>query len=363
MTTLTTQTLVTGFPERQLAKHLVKELLNSQQQTVHCIVTSSQMSNAEDFIQQLPHAAQQRIQLWTGDPRGIDMGLSGKESNQISDIIEVVHHCCTITDPAGTPEEAKGNVCSTAEVFELIDVCQHFKRLICWSSTTVSGKREGFVKEGDLTDRHGFRNVIEQSLFQVEQMVREAGATYPTVILRPALLIGYSPDKLTKEPQGPYLLLRFLLSTPEDFQIPAPSRGSVRISMVPVDYAAQAGLHIASDRRSDGHTFHIVNPKPVTVQYAFELFTQAAGRPAPKEYSPLNLATALMRAPGMQRLTHTTRAFLEQMRTDVIYDDTHTRELLLSSAITCPPLEHYIDLMVQQARQVMSEDSQAPRPT
>jgi hypothetical protein len=81
------------------------------------------------------------------------------------------------------------------------------------------------------------------------------------------------------------------------------------------------------------------------------LFAEATGRPAPREHDPLNLATALMRAPGMQRYTSTTRAFLDQLKTDVIYDDRNTREVLAGTGISCPDLGSYVDVMVARAQQ------------
>jgi hypothetical protein len=64
----------------------------------------------------------------------------------------------------------------------------------------------------------------------------------------------------------------------------------------------------------------------------------------------MNLATALMRAPGLQRFRSTTRAFLDQLKTDVIYDDRNTRELLAGTGILCPDLESYVDTMVARAQ-------------
>jgi hypothetical protein len=58
-----------------------------------------------------------------------------------------------------------------------------------------------------------------------------------------------------------------------------------------------------------------------------------------------------MRAPGLQRFRNTTRAFLEHLKTDVIYDDRNTRELLAGSAISCPALESYVETMVARAQQ------------
>lgn len=342
--------LVTGFPGRQLAVHLVRELCRDTRLSIYCLVTESQHERALDLIAQLPTSAQSRVSLLLGDPRSLDLGLSGEEFMTLTGRLEVIHHCACISDPAGTKEEGEGNVKATIEILELAESSPLLKRLVCWSSAIVSGSREGFVMEDDLSGDAGFRNPIEESLYKVESMVREAAEELPVVIVRPALLVGDSVTGEVEDLNGLYLLIRFLLSAPDDFRIPAPSRTGVRISAIPVDYAVKAGLQIAGDDRSLGRTFHIVDPKPVTVQYALQLFAEATGKPPPKEHDPLNLATALMRAPGLQRFTHTTRAFLDHLKTDVIYDDRNARELLRGSRITCPPLESYVDLMVEQAK-------------
>jgi thioester reductase-like protein len=269
----------------------------------------------------------------------------------LTERVEIIHHCASITDPAGTKEEAAWNVRAAAEISEFAVASPRLKRLVVWSSATVSGHREGFVKETELDDELGFRNPVEESLYRVEQMLRESADELPIVVLRPALMVGDSVTGEIEDLNGLYLLIRFLLSAPEDYRLPTPSRTGVRISAVPVDYAVKAGIRIAEDERSVGRTFHIVDPKPVTVQHALQLFAEATGRPAPREHDPLNLPTALMRAPGLQRFRNTTRAFLDHLKTDVVYDDRNTRELLAGTGIQCPDLESYVDVMVARARQ------------
>lgn len=343
--------LVTGFPGRQPAVHLVRELAMRGGRSVSCIVPESREERALEILSGLPPDVRERVTIWLGDPRSIDFGLSGEELAQLTERVEVIHHCASITDPAATSEEADGNVKAAAELLELAEALPALRRIVFWSSASVSGNREGFVTEDDLTDTAGFRNPVEQSLFECERMLREAAEDLPIVILRPALIVGDSKTGETDDITGLYLLIRFLLSAPEDYRIPAPSRAGVRISAVPVDYVVEAALAIADDPRSLGQTFHIVDPKPVTVHAALRLFSEATGRPAPREHDPLNLATALMRAPGMQRFTHTTRAFLDHLKTDVIYDDRNAREILADNGLTCPELASYVDVMVDRARE------------
>lgn len=351
MGTLVRSVLVTGFPGRQAATHLVRELATHDERSVCCLVNESQQERALELLDALPEAARDRVSLWVGDPRSMDLGLSGEEFAVLAERVEVIHHCASITDPAGTREEAAGNVRAMAEVLEFAEAAPRLQRLVCWSSAMVSGNREGFVKETDLGDEAGFRNPIEESLYRMERILGESVDELPIVVLRPALMVGDSATGEAEDLNGLYLLIRFLLSAPEDYRMPTPSRTGVRISAVPVDYAVRAALHIAADAGSIGRTFHIVDPKPVTVRHALQLFAEATGRPAPREHDPLNLATALMRAPGLQRFRNTTRAFLDHLKTDVIYDDRNTRELLADSGISCPALESYVDAMVARARQ------------
>jgi thioester reductase-like protein len=317
---------------------------------VCCIVNDSQHEHAREVVGALPDTSRRRVSLMIGDPRSLDLGLSGEELVALTDHLQVIHHCSCITDPAGTKDEAEGNLKATVEVLEFAESVPKLERLVCWSSAIVSGNREGFVMEEELSDEAGFRNPIEESLYKVELMMREAADELPIVVLRPALLVGDSVTGEVEDLNGIYLLIRFLLSSPDDYRLPNPGRAGVRISAVPVDYAARAGARIAEHERAIGRTFHIVDPKPVTVQHALHLFAEATGRPGPKPHDPLNLATALLRAPGLQRFTHTTRAFLDHLKTDVIYDDRNTRELLRGTRINCPPLESYVDLMVEQAK-------------
>ena len=350
MGTLARSVLVTGFPGRQPAVHLVRELALVGERSVCCLVTEGREARAQELLLALPQDARERVSLWIGDPRSIDLGLSGEELAQLTERVEVIHHCATITDPAATKEEAAGNVKSAAEILEFAESAPRLKRLAFWSSATVSGNREGFVRETELTDEVGFRNHVEESLYRAERLLRESMDELPIVVLRPALMVGDSMTGEIEDLSGLYLLIRFLLSAPEDYRIPTPSRTGVRISAVPVDYAVKAAIKITEDERSIGRTFHIVDPKPLTVHAALRLFAEATGRPAPREHDPLNLATALMRAPGMQRFTNTTRAFLDHLKTDVIYDDRNTRELLAGTGISCPDLGSYVDVMVVRAR-------------
>ena len=73
MGTLARSVLVTGFPGRQPAVHLVRELALHGERPVCCVVTEGREERAREVIDELPGKARERVTLWTGDPRSIDL--------------------------------------------------------------------------------------------------------------------------------------------------------------------------------------------------------------------------------------------------------------------------------------------------
>lgn len=354
--------LVTGFPDRLLAVRVVQELLSLDHVLrVRCIVRESQIEAANLVLSAWPTQQRERVRLLVGDSAGLDLGLSGAEFKELAKETKLIHHCASNTDPASSSREAAETVNATNEVLELAELCDQLERLVHWSSTIVSGAREGLVMEGDLENAHGFRTSAEKALYRAEAMIREIGTRLPITVLRPASLVGDSVTGETDLLHGPYVLIRVLLNSPEDLRMPAPVRQNVRVNFIPIDYAVKAGIHIAQDSRSLGRTFHVVDPKPLTVHRAFELFAEAAGKPIPKGFMPTTLATRLMRTPGLDRWVHTPRAFLENVRTDVIYDDRNARELLEGSGIRCPALEDYVDTMVDYVQRTRTNRNAPPK--
>ncbi len=339
--------LVTGFPDRYLATRVMRRLLEVNRSIrIRCIVRESRLEDANRLLASLSFQQRERLRLLVGDPAALDLGLSGGEFAQLAKEVELIHHCASVVDPAASRERASETITMAREVLELADAASGLHRLVHWSSAIVSGSREGLVTEDDLSDAAGFRNPVEEALYRAETMMRESMGRTAITVLRPATLVGDSVTGETDLLHGPYLLIRVLLSSPQDLRMPAPMRRDVRLSFVPIDYAVSAGVHISQDPRSVGHTYHIVDPKPVTLRRAFELFAESAGRPAPKGYVPAGLASLMLRAPGIDRWVHTSKTFLDNVRTAVIYDDRGARHLLDGSTIRCPALEDYVDAMV-----------------
>lgn len=351
-------TLVTGFPTSFLASRMVRKILESDRhELVRCVVQEKFLERARTVLETLPARDRERVTILEGDVAAMDLGLSGAEFVALAGEVDVIHHCAAATYLGVAREVAERvNVEGVREVLELAREAKHLLRLVHWSTALVSGGRRGYVLEDELSAAEGFRNVVEETRAKGEQLVRAAMRKgLPTTILRPAILVGDSVTGEIDRFEGPYLLVLLMLNSPVDLRVPLPGRGDVPLNLVPIDYVVDAGWTIASDRRSLGRTFHLVDPTPQSARRVFELIAQAAGRPVPRGFLPTNLASALLRAPGLERFSQVPRAFLEQLATEVVYDDRGAREILEPQRIKCPSFDGYVDVMVQYVRQQQSQ--------
>lgn len=345
--------LLTGFPTSFLAERVLAKIVTEDPRVrVRCLVPEKFLGRANERLGALRPAERQRVDLIEGDTASMDLGLSGREFNALAADVDIVHHCAAVTYLGVDRQVAEDvNVGGAREIVELAEAADHLERLIHWSSALVSGARRGYVLEEELQAPGGFRNIVEETRFRAERIIRQAMSQVPTTILRPSIIVGDSATGEIDRFEGPYLLVMLMLSAPIDLRMPMPGRGDIPLNMVPIDYVVDAACSLVQDERSIGRTFHIVDPDPLTARRVFELIAKAAGRPVPRGFLPTNLATTLLRTPGLERFAHVPRTFLEQLGTEVVYDDRNTREILAGRGIECPPFESYVDVLVHYVRE------------
>ncbi len=349
-------TLVTGFPTSFLAVRVVRKILAEEPDTeIRCVVQAKFRERAKALIGALRPADAERVRLEDGDVTSMDLGLSGPEIVELAKRVRVIHHCAAATYLGVSREVAERlNVEGVREVLELARDATGLERLVHWSSALVSGGRTGWVREDELKAPAGFRNVVEETRFRGEALVRQAMDRVPVTILRPSIGVGDSKTGEIDRFEGPYLLVLFMLSSPVDLRVPLPGRGDAMVNLVPIDYVVDAGYLISTDTRAIGRTFHLVDPEPVTAREVFERIAEAAGRPMPRGFLPTTLATALLRAPGLERFVQAPRTFLEQLATDVSYDARNTR-LVVGDRLRCPPFSSYVETMVRHVRSELAQ--------
>jgi thioester reductase-like protein len=177
----------------------------------------------------------------------------------------------------------------------------------------------------------------------------------PIAIVRPTQIVGDSRTGEVDRFDGPYLLMLLILSAPQDFPVLLPARGDAPMNLVPIDYVVQAAYRIGLSAQAIGKTFHLADPRPLTVRQVFQLVAQSGGRRLPGGFIPSRLTKALLSAPGLNLVSKSPRAFVDTITTPVRYDTRNTDDVLAGSEVVCPPFESYVDALVSFVRQRVQE--------
>lgn len=339
-------TLVTGFPTSFLATRVVERLLRDARE-VCCVVQSKSLEHAASRKRALGDP--KRLHFVEGDSAALDLGLSGAEFNAVARDVREIHHCAAISylgAPRGLAEAT--NIGSAREIVELAEAARSLRRLVFWSTALVSGARSGTVLEDELCDGP-FLNPIDETRMRAERIVREVADHVPTTILRPAIMVGDSKTGEVDRLEGPYLLVLLMLNAPQEIALPIPGRGDVPLNIVPIDYVVDAGFAILADPSSVGRGYHITDPKPLTAREVFERIAREVGRATPRGFVPTQVATRMLRAPGLGRF-NVPRTFLEQLATNVTWSDRAARPILSAAGLKCPSFEDYVGPMVDFVR-------------
>jgi nucleoside-diphosphate-sugar epimerase len=345
--------LLTGYPSL-VARAVCAEILERDPKArVTAVVRSKFLGDARASREEMPAERRKRLRFVEGDAAAIDLGLSGAEFKALTREVTRIHHCAQVTYLGVDRATAEHlNVDGTVEIVELARHCDKLECLVFHSTAHVSGDRRGVVREDELKAGQSFRTVVEETKARAEQVVRGAMDKVPIVVLRPSTIVGDSRTGEVDRFDGPYLVMLLVVTSPPDLALPLPGRGDEPLNLVPIDWVARASVAIGRDPGARGKTFHLVDPHPLTARRVFELVARAGGRRGPRGSIPTNLAKALLRAPGLDRIAQSPRAFLETLTTPVVYDAHNTAEILDTLGVPpCPPLESYVDKLVEYVQE------------
>ncbi len=341
--------LLTGYPSL-VARAVCTELLASDPKAhVVALVRAKFLADARTSRDELPAERRKRLRFLEGDAAAIDLGLSGVEWKGLAREITRIHHCAQVTYLGVDRKTAEHlNVDGTLEVLELARACEKLECVVLHSTAHVSGNRRGTVLEDELKAGQSFRTVVEETKARAERLARAAMDTLPIVVVRPSTIVGDSSTGEVDRLDGPYLLVLLVVTSPPELALPLPGRGDEPLNLVPIDWVARASVALGREPAARGKTFHLVDPDPLSARRVFELVARAGGRRGPRGSIPANLAKALLRAPGLDRIAKSPRALLETLTTPVTYDARNTAELLPGLGVPpCPPFESYVDKLVE----------------
>lgn len=333
--------LVTGYPNF-VVRRLVDKLVESGR-LVYLLCKDNYEKDARKHCKRHGNL----LRLVTGDVVCMDLGLSGAEVKEIRREVSTVFHLAGIYYLGSDESRMMSvNVEGTRNTLSFALEMPSLERFVHYSTAYVSGSREGVILEEELIEPARFRNPFERTKFVAERIVREAMDELPITVIRPSLLVGDSNTGQIDNMDGPHFFMHVLVNLPLDIHLPFVGKGDFPLNMVPVDFVVAAMEYIAGHPGAVGLTFHLVDVNPLSSRKVFELLCRIADKKPPRRRIPSNLATALMKMPGLEKHWRSPRLFVECLNQLTLYNAMNSTEILRGTEIACPPFPSYAHNLV-----------------
>ena len=354
--------LLTGFPGF-IGRRLARALLEDPQARVTVLVEPRMAAPARAAATGLDGG--ERVEILEGDITRRRLGLGDADYARVTAEATHVFHLAAIYDLSVPLEVAQRvNVDGTGNVLELCADCERLERHVYVSTAYVAGDRRGVVYEHELIFGQGFKNHYESTKAQAEVWVRQTMDRIPTVICRPAIVVGDSRTGETQKFDGPYYLLRTIsLLHRRGLAVPCMGKAEAPFNAVPVDFIVDALAAAARDERATGHTLHLVDPEPLTGRELTGLLSRAYADRAPRGYLPPAALDATLRlGPVRRMLAGMPRESVVYVNHPVRFDTRQATDFLSRHAIVCPRLPDYVDALVRFFKAHEDDPAFAPKP-
>ncbi|TMK39280.1 MAG: SDR family oxidoreductase [Actinobacteria bacterium] len=354
--------VLTGFPGF-IGRRLVARLLEDPQRRVVALVEPRMQAAADQAVAEL--GAGERVEVLGADITDRRLGLDDDAYERLRAEASVVFHLAAIYDLAVPLEVAQRvNVDGTGNVLDFCASAERLERLNYVSTAYVAGLRRGVVYEHELALGQAFKNNYESTKFQAEVWVRAAMDRVPSVIMRPAIVVGDSRTGETQKFDGPYYLLRTIAVLDRYGRaIPNFGRAQAPFNVVPVDFVVQTMVAAAGDERATGKTLHLVDPDPLSArELAATLSREYAGR-EPWGRMPASLLETTLRLAFVRRMfAGTPRESVRYLNHPVRFDTRGADDLLARHGLRCPRFVDYAPAIVRFFRDHQDDPRFLPAP-
>lgn len=352
-----TTIFLTGFPGFLGSRLLPGVLARRDGATAVCLVQSKFAELAARRVGEIaeahPHTAG-RIRLIEGDITRSDLGLAAVSRAALAtETVEIFHLAAIYDLSVARPPALRVNVEGTRHVLDLAASCPRLERFQYVSTCYVSGRLDGEFSEDDLDRGQRFNNYYEETKFLAESEVQERMRHgLPATVYRPAIVVGDSRTGETQKYDGPYYVIRWVLKQGSWAVVPVVGDTErYRVNVVPSDFVIAAIGHLGGLAAARGTVYQLADPAPLSVSRLLDEVARVTGRRLLRLPLPRRLAKAsLDYVPFLERALGIPAASVDYFVHPTAYSTENTRRDLAGTGIECPPIDSYIDRMVDFVR-------------
>lgn len=344
--------LMTGFPGF-LGSALLPSILKRTDGSAICLVQNKFHLLAQQRVDEMSAAdpfLEGRIRLVDGDITQPGLGLG---ADDLAEVGEAWHLAAAYDLTVPRDVAVRVNVDGTRNVLDALQRCPKLTRLHYFSTCYVSGRYAGPFGEDDLDVGAPFNNYYEETKNLAEADVRwHMDAGMPATIYRPSIVVGDSRTGETQKFDGPYFVMQWLLRQPRYAILPmAGDPTATRVNVVPRDFVIDAVAYLSGLPASEGRTYQLADPSPLTVAEMTDVIAEATGRRLIKVPLPRTVAKASLRqVPGLYRVMRIPPEAVDYFTHPAFYLTDHCRADLAGSGIEAPSFRSYVDRLVEYLR-------------
>src|SRR3954463_16777599 len=272
---------------------VLARLLEHGDRDVLCLVRAADSAAAQERLEGVlaklwrhPSPYLGRVKAIAGDVTSPGLGMDGDERAAAAAVVTAVMHCAASISFALPLDEARQiNVEGTREVIGFAREAKALGRLARFvpvSTAYVAGITRGTFRERQLDAGQEFRNTYERTKWEAEHIVAAATDLAP-VVARPSIVMGEATSGWTPAFNVLYWPIRaFSRGLFES----VPARPEALVDVVPVDYVADALVHLLEDTSSSGVVNLVSGRDACSVDDLIGMTSSAFGKERPPVVPP-----------------------------------------------------------------------------
>ena len=337
----------TGF----LGMEVMARLLERGDREVIALVRAADDAAAQERLDGIlaklwadPSPYRGRARAVAGDVTSPGLGMDAGTRSHVAEEAGAVMHCAaSISFDLPLDEARQINVEGTREIIGFAREAKNGGRLdrfIHVSTAYVAGITKGTFRERQLDAGQEFRNTYEQTKWEAEHVINDASDLDP-VIARPSIVMGESESGWTPAFNVLYWPIR---AFSRGLFAEVPARPEALVDVVPVDYVADALVHLLEDSSSSGVVNLVSGREACTVEQLVAMTSAAFGKERPPVVAPGSTGT------GSAHADDQAAVYFPYFDMDMVFDDSRARALLGPAGIKCPHLTDYFPHLIEYAQ-------------